>query len=174
MGYPTGPPVSRRVKKEYKQTVAVDLYLQGYSQQEIEEELRKRGYPSSRPAVSTYISETRNEWRQKRMEDMDIILERELAKLDQMEKDAAELFGKFNPNGQGEDSTLDEPFDCSKEANEWIKTRLKIMEQRHKLLGLYKPVKVDVESKNVNINADPEQIAATRSEILRRLSTNFE
>jgi small-conductance mechanosensitive channel len=103
------------------------------------------------------------------MDDMEIIIQAELKKLDQMEAEAAALFGKFNP----ETTEYDETFDSSKEANEWVKTRLKIMEQRHKLLGLYKPVKIDVESKNVNINADAESIAATRSEILRRLSPKF-
>lgn len=166
MGYPKGPPVSMVVTKEFKMTEAIKLYLAGYSQKQIEEEFERRGYPTTRSVISRYITETRNEWRERRMDDMEKILERELAKLDKMEKDAEELFGTFDPNS----TEFDETFDCSKEANEWVKTRLKIMEQRHKLLGLYKPVKVDVESKNVNINADAESTEAIRSEILSRLS----
>jgi hypothetical protein len=165
-----GASVSKRVQREYKRTEVVDLYLKGYSQLQIVNEMERRETPVSRSTVCKYLAETREEWREKRMEDMDAILERELAKLDKMEQDAAELFDKFNPNA----TELDETFDCSKEANEWVKTQLKIMEQRHKLLGLYKPVKLDVDSKNVNINAaDPESIEAVRSSILSRLSPKY-
>jgi len=161
--------VGRSVKKERYMTEVVDLYLQGSSQSEICKQFKERGTPISIPTVSNYIAQARREWREERMDDMDKIIQAELKKLDKMEEEAAALFGKFNP----ETTEFNETFDSSKEANEWVKTRLKIMEQRHKLLGLYKPVKVDVESKNVNINADAESIAATRSEILRRLSPKF-
>jgi small-conductance mechanosensitive channel len=161
--------VARSIKKEHYMTEVVDLYLQGNSQSQICKQFKERGTPISVSSVSNYIAQARQEWRVKRMDDMEIIIQAELKKLDQMEAEAAALFGKFNP----ETTEFDETFDSSKEANEWVKTRLKIMEQRHKLLGLYKPVKIDVESKNVNINADAESIAATRSEILRRLSPKF-
>ena len=168
MGYPKGAPMAVRVKKEFKQTEAVDLYLKGYSQTEIEAEFALRGYPTARSVISRYISETRQEWREKRLQDMDVILDRELAALDKMERDAAELFEKFNPNNT--ESGLDEPFDCSKEASEWTKTRLKIMEQRHKLLGMYKQ-KIDIEAKSEVINVT-EQVEAARSSILSRLCKN--
>jgi excinuclease UvrABC helicase subunit UvrB len=161
--------VGRSVKKERYMTEVVDLYLQGNSQSEICKQFKERGTPISIPTVSNYLAQARQEWRVERMDDMEVIIQAELKKLDKMEEEAAVLFGKFNP----ETTEFNETFDSSKEANEWVKTRLKIMEQRHKLLGLYKPVKVDVESKNVNINADAESIAATRSEILRRLSPKF-
>ena len=171
MGYPKGAPMSQRVKKEYKMTEAVALYLKGYSQKEIEVEFERRGYATDRSSISKYLTETRKEWKERRMQDMDAILEKELAALDQMERDAAELFDKFNPNN--EESGLFEPFDQSKEAAEWTKTRLKIMEQRHKLLGLYKPVKLDIESKNENVNVT-KQTEETRSSILSRLSSKLE
>lgn len=161
--------VGKSVKKERYMTEVVDLYLQGNSQTQICKMFKERNTPISVGTVSNYLAQARQEWREKRMDDMDEIIQAELKKLDEMEKEAAALFGKFNP----EAGEFDETFDSSKEANEWVKTRLKIMEQRHKLLGLYKPVKVDVESKNVNINADAESIAATRSEILRRLSPKY-
>lgn len=171
MSFRPGAPLSLRVKKEFRMTEAVALYLDGYSQKGIEDEFTRRGYPTDRSTISKYLKQTRQEWKEKRMQDMDAILDRELAALDKMERDAAELFEKFNPNN--EESGLDEPFDCSKEAAEWTKTRLKIMEQRHKLLGLYKPVKLDIESKNENVNVT-EKTEATRSSILGRLSKNVE
>jgi hypothetical protein len=169
MSYPRGPPVYVRVEKEFKMTEAVALYLKGYTQQEIETEFKKRGYKTSRPAISRYISETRQEWRKKRMEDMDEVLNRELAKLDEMERKVDELFEKFNPAG----TELEDTFECSKSASEWTKRRLEIMAMRHKLLGLNKPTKLDVESKNENINVR-EKTEATRAAILSRLSSKFE
>lgn len=166
-----GPDVSRMVSREFRKTEAVALYLKGFSQKEIEAEFEIRGYRVDRSQISRYISETRKEWTERRMQDMDVILEKELAALDKMERDAAELFEKFNPNN--EQSGLFEPFDQSKEASEWTKTRLKIMEQRHKLLGLYKPVKLDIESKNENVNVT-EITEKTRASILSRLAPKLE
>lgn len=169
MSFQRGPPARIRTKKEFKQTEAVSLYLKGYSQQEIEAEFEKRGYKTTRSVISRYITETRQEWRKKRMEDMDEILNRELRKLDELERKADELFDKFNPTG----TELDETFECSKAASEWSKRKLEIMTMRHKLLGLNKPTKLDVESKNENVNVT-EKTEATRAIILSRLSSKFE
>jgi len=151
---------------ELKQTEVVDLYAQGFSQSEIKEEFKKRGKEISIPTISNCISKTREEWTVQRMEDMDLILAKELSKLDKMEEEADAIFKKFNPD----ETEMESTFECSKEANEWTKTKLRIMEQRHKLLGLYKPVKLDVESKNVNVNANVDAAKETRSLILSRLS----
>lgn len=170
MSFPVGASPRRRTLKEFKQTKAVELYLAGYSQIEIEEELTRLGYPADRSIISRYIKEAREEWKEKRMQDIDEILDRELAALSKMENDTAELFDKFKPD---DEQTL-EIFACSKEAAEWVKARLKIMEQRHKLLGLYKPMKLDIESKNENVNINTESVEAIRSEILSRLSKKSE
>jgi hypothetical protein len=155
-------------RKQFLMTETVALRLQGYSQREIREELRERGYAVGKSSISNYLIAAKNEWKASRMEDMEEILQRELAKLDKMEADASKLFTKFDPDGNAY-----ETFDSSKEANEWTKTRLRIMEQRHKLLGLYKPVKLDIESKNENVNVT-EQTEATRATILSRLSSKLE
>lgn len=161
-----GSKVKNSVIKEMKQTDVVDMYANGLTQAEIKEEFKKQGKQISLGTISNYISEARQEWTEKRMDDMDIILAKELSKLDKMEEEADAIFKKFNPDETDMEST----FECSKEANEWTKTKLRIMEQRHKLLGLYKPVKLDVESKNVNVNANVDAAKETRSVILSRLS----
>lgn len=171
MSFPVGASPSRRTLKEFKQTKAVELYLQGYSQIEIEAKLTEMGYPADRSIISRYITDARKEWREKRMQDMDAILEKELAALEKMERDTAELFDRFKPFDDENDLDV---FMASKEAAEWIKARLKIMEQRYKLLGLNKPIKLDVESKNENVNVNAEQSDAIRSEILSRLSPKSE
>lgn len=170
MAYPKGGSPQRRTLKEFKQTMAVELYLKGYTQIEIEEELARRGYPADRSLISRYIKETRAEWKEKRMQDIEAILDKELAALDKMEKDTAEIFDKFKPD----DAQEMDVFACSKEAAEWIKARLKIMVERHKLLGLYKPQRLEIESKNENINVNAESVEAIRSDILSRLSKKSE
>lgn len=155
--------------KEDKQTRVIELYRQGLSQTEIVAKFKSEGIAISPSTVSKFIKQAREDWRDTRLDDMDAIMEKELKKLDKLETDAQELFLKFNPTC----TDLDETFDCSKEASEWVKNLLKIMEQRHKLLGLYKPVKLDVESKNTNVNIDAEQSEEIRREILSRLSPKY-
>lgn len=137
-------------------------------QKEIVKAFEAKGIKITQGTVSKAIKAARMEWKENRLEDMDKIMERELAKLDKMEEDSADLFDTFNPN-----ATDLEIFSASKEAAEWVKARLKIMEQRHKLLGLYKPVKLDIESKNENVNVNAEQSDEIRREILRRLSPKY-
>lgn len=153
------------ISKEYKMSEVVRLAKQGMKQTDILKDLQSRGIAISSKSICTYLADARKEWRKTLLDDMDTIMERELSKLDRMESDAESLFETFNPN-----TTDLEIFASSKEASEWVKARLKIMETRHKLLGLYKPIKLDVESKNENINVNAEQSDEIRREILSRLS----
>lgn len=136
-----GATVASQTEKEYNQTRAIELYLKHYNQYQIAKELGLH-----RSTISYYIKEAREQWRKERIEDMDAIFERELAELDEMEMEAAKLFLRFADNLEEDDIYL-----SSKEASEWIKARLKIKEQRQKLLGLNSPVKMQ-HSGDVKIN----------------------
>lgn len=141
-----GATLSRRVGKEFRQTKAIELYLKHYSQSQIADELEALGFPCDRSTISGYIAAARKEWRESRLNDMDEIFERELAELDEMEMEAVKLFIRFADHLDEDDIYL-----SSKEASEWIKARLKIKEQRQKLLGLNSPVKMQ-HSGDVKIN----------------------
>lgn len=161
------------VSKDYKKTEVVRLYLEGNTQSNIKNILEQQGIKISVPMISKYLKEARVEWREQRLGDMDIVLERELTALDKMEDNANKLFNKFDPTSAGSGVNIEDQFDSSKEASEWVKNTLKIMEMKHKLLGLYKPMKIDVESKSVNVNVNVESTEEIRSQILSRLSPRF-
>ena len=136
-----------RTSKEYKQTKAVELYLKHMTLKQISKKLEEdEDIKVDFTTVSKYIKEARAEWKQARIEDMDEIYERELAELDDMESKTSVLFERFMTRLEEDD-----PFLASKEAAEWIKARLKIKEQRQKLLGLNSPVKMQ-HSGTVSIN----------------------
>ena len=157
------------VAKEYKQKIVVELYRDGHKQTEIPKIMKEMGIHVSAGSVSNYISDARKTWREEMVENMEAVLERELNKLDRMEQDAYEAFKKFNPTV----TDLNETFDCSNEAIKWMQTMIKIMDQRQNLLGLKKPKKLEVESKNENINVSVESVEALRSQILSRLSPKY-
>ena len=128
-----------RTTKEYWQTKAVQLYVKFHcSQYKICEILEKEdGIKLDNSTISKYLKSAREEWRNARIEDMDAVFERELAELDEMEMQSAKLFVRF-----AEHLDDDDPYLSSKEASEWIKARLKIKEQRQKLLGMNSPIKM--------------------------------
>jgi predicted transcriptional regulator len=113
--------------------------------------------------VGVYLSEVREEWRKERLDDIEDVLQQELQSLDQMEQDVAAIFDKINPSDEEIDL-----FAASDAAVKLLQARLKIMEQRQKLLGLNKPVKVDVKNETKIITA--EQSKEIRSDILDRLT----
>lgn len=123
----------RRAEKENKMTLAVDMYVNKHMTLRQIAEVIGVDYTT----VSVYIKEARNEWRENRLTNMDEVLDRELAELDQMESETAVLFYRFK-----EHLEADDPYLASKEAADWVKARLKIKEQRQKLLGLNSPIKM--------------------------------
>lgn len=143
-----GASTHKRVDKEAKKTRAVELYVKKHmSTREVAEEMSKdEDYEIHFATVADYIKEARNEWKEQRLQNMDEVFERELAELDALETETAKLFYDFE-----ERIRKDDPYQASKEANDWVKSRLKIKEQRQKLLGLNSPVKMQ-HSGEVKVN----------------------
>jgi transcriptional regulator with XRE-family HTH domain len=146
---------------DYNRKRAAKLYLNGHSQKDIAAKLGV-----SQSSISNYINDMVKEWREERFGSIDKIMERELEALEQMERDSATIFDGFNPTDD-----CPTPFESSREAVEWQKNRLKIMEMKHKLLGLYK-TRVDIKSENTNVNV--QESKEVRDEILSRLTPKSE
>lgn len=127
---------------------AVELYVKHHmTNREIVKKMQAEGYDvSSHVTIANYLKEARQEWKENRLQNMDEAMERELAELDAIEAETAKLFYDFAQRIKNDD-----PYLASKEANDWVKSRLKIKEQRQKLLGLNSPVKMQ-HSGDVSIN----------------------
>lgn len=143
-----GATVHSQTEKEAKMERAVELYVKKHmNTREIAKQMLEEGFEKcSYVSIANYIKEARQEWKENRLQNMDEAFERELAELDALEAETAKLFYDFE-----ERIKKDDPYQASKEANDWVKSRLKIKEQRQKLLGLNSPVKMQ-HSGEVKIN----------------------
>jgi len=110
-----------KASMEHRRKQVAEMYLQRLTQRQIGERL---GVDHS--TVSTDLRAIREEWKAERLSNMDEALSRELAELDEME---AQLARKW--------LETEEPI--------WINQRLKLKEQRAKLLGLNSPEKQQIQ-----------------------------
>lgn len=83
----------RRLKIESRRTKVIALYCQGWTQQEIAEELDAE-YGVTQQQISLDIAAVQKEWTTNRMETLDEAKARELAKIDALEAQAWESFWK--------------------------------------------------------------------------------
>lgn len=143
-----GATIAKTINKEAKMERAVELYVKHHmTTREIAKQMKEENYDiGSHCTVAGYLKEARQEWKENRLQNMDEAFERELAELDALEAETAKLFYDFEKRIK-----QDDPYQASKEANDWVKSRLKIKEQRQKLLGLNSPVKMQ-HSGDVKIN----------------------
>lgn len=143
-----GATIAKMINKEAKMERAVELYVKHHmTTREIAKQMKEENYDiGSHCTVAGYLKEARQEWKENRLQNMDEAFERELAELDALEAETAKLFYDFEKRIK-----QDDPYQASKEANDWVKSRLKIKEQRQKLLGLNSPVKMQ-HSGDVSIN----------------------
>jgi len=93
-----------------------DLYLQGYRQDEIATLLNV-----TKKTIQNDLKFLHNEWKKQRIDNIDEIKVRELAKLDELEKKCADKFAKCTKATSG-----------ARFLEEWRK----VLERRSKLLGL--------------------------------------
>lgn len=131
------PHLAASTAKEFKETLAVELYLQHKNEAQVTKIMNEEyGIEISRPTVSNYIKAARETWKNIRLANAVELVEQELAELDYMEMRGMQTFLDFL------DKMKDDPVACSREASEWYKNSLKTKEMRYKLLGLNAPVKM--------------------------------
>lgn len=129
-----------------------DLYLREYSQARIAEELRDKGWDKvSQKTVSRDLERLRDEWKEARLVELSVQKERELAKIDAVERTAWSSFeqskrvvvttkaarsarGKESALMTGGTRTVDGPGDHA-----FLAVVLKCIEERCKILGHYAP-----------------------------------
>lgn len=84
----------------------------------------------SKPTVHRDVLAIEAEWRKQAVADLDTIKARELAELDEMERQVIKASVE-----QGDDPGVESP--------KWVEARLKIKDRRAKLLGLDSPQKIE-------------------------------
>lgn len=109
------------------------LYKQHKDQAEIAEKLGV-----SQPTVSRDIDFITKQWKGEALEEISIIRARELAELDEMEKEAAANYENARP-------AIDDGRP-TREMDRWFKRRLEVKERKAKFLGLDQPAQLHVEN----------------------------
>jgi hypothetical protein len=175
--------------------VVAQLYKRGYSYRKIREEVMARldlkSY--SLGTVSKDVKRLLKEWRETRIEEMDYAVQLELQRIDDLMCEAWEAWEKSKsetprvrerliatPNAEQKDSNSASPTRVERTTEEstsvgdprYLELIHKLLMERRKILGLYRPEKSDikVDCRTLFANKPDEELLNEIKELQRKLS----
>lgn len=191
----------RKLMKDYRQAqrarlpIIAEMYKRGYSYREIRSEVMARLDLQSYSLQTLHkdVNKLLEEWRETRIENIDLSLQLELQRIDDLIKEAWEAWEKSKqdspkvrerliatPNADQKESKQAAPSRVEKTTEEvnscgdprYLDIIHKLLQERRKLLGLYKPEKNDIKLDVKKIFADKtdEELQKEIDELKRKLS----
>lgn len=119
----------RAVETAEKRQVIARLYLQGVTQEVIGKKLGM-----TQPAISQHLTKVREDWRQSAMVDFNERKSIEVAKLDEVERNAYEAWAKSRTGPDGKISGPGNP--------RFLDVIVKCIQQRKEIFGLNAPIEL--------------------------------